>query len=169
MVHHVSARVLHRLDGMGRRILVVEPYEAIRELLQAALRRTGHDLEAVETGNEAIAAMEREHFPCVVVGSPVVVKAADTKVLFLEYVEHHCPQWRPCLIVVTTHVEAGQIVEASERLRVCAVLAKPFAADDLLEVVDGCLAGRHTPTRWIGIPKHGSAPATRAGASSRDS
>lgn len=154
---------------MGHRILVVEPYEAIRELLQAALRHAGHDLEAVETGNEAIAAMEREHFPCVVVGSPVVVEAADAKVLFLEYVEHHCPQWRPCLIVVTTHVETGQIVEASERLRVCAVLAKPFAADDLLELVDGCLAGRHTPTRWIGIPKHGAAPAIRAGASSRDS
>ena len=154
---------------MGRRILVVEPYEAIRELLRAALRRTGHDLEAVETGNEAIAAMEREHFPCVVVGSPVAVRAGDEKVLFLEYIERHCPQWRPCLVVLTTHVEAGEIVEASERLQVCAVLAKPFAADDLLEVVEGCLAGRHTPTRWIGIPQHGDAPAIRAGASSRDS
>ena len=147
---------------MGRRILVVEPYEAIRELLRAVLRRTGHDLEAVETGNEAIAAMEREHFPCVVVGSPVVVTAADTKVLFLEYIERHCPEWRPCLIVVTTQVEAGQIVDASERLGVCAVLAKPFAADDLIEAVDDCLAGRHAPTRWIGIPEHASVSATAA-------
>lgn len=147
---------------MRGRILVIEPYEAIRELLRVSLDRTGHEVAAVETGDEAIAAMEREHFPCVVVGSPVVVEAAPAKVLFLEYVEHHCPQWRPCLIVVTTHVDAGQIVEASERLRVCAVLAKPFVADDLLEVVDGCLAGRHTPTRWIGIPEHTSAPATAA-------
>ena len=138
---------------MGDRILVVEPYEGIRELLQAALRRTGHDLEAVETGDEAIAAMEREHFTCVLVGSPVTVDTGIANVLFLEYIEHHCPQ-RPCLIVLTTHVEAGEIVAASERLGVCAVLAKPFAADDLLEVVDGCLAGRHTPTRWIGIPDH---------------
>lgn len=162
MVYHRDARVLHQLDAMGRRILVVEPYEAIRELLNTALRRTGHELEAAGTGNEAIAAMEREYFPCVIVGSPVVVAAADPNVLFLEYVEKHCPQWRPCLIVLTTHVEAGLIVDASERLRVCAVLAKPFAADELLEVVDGCLAGRHTPTRWIGIPKHRAAPATRA-------
>lgn len=147
---------------MGDRILVIEPYEPIRELLRAALRRIGHEVVAVGTGDEAIAAMEREHFPCVLVGSPVAVQAGDAKVLFLEYIERHCPQWRPCLIVVTTHVEAGQIVAASERLRVCAVLAKPFAADDLLEVVDGCLAGRHTPTRWIGIPAHTSAPATAA-------
>lgn len=147
---------------MRGRILVVEPYEAIRELLRAAMRRTGHEIVAVETGGEAIAAMEREHFPCVVVGSPVVVQTGGAKLLFLEYIERHCPHWRPCLIVVTTHIEAGQIVAASERLRVCAVLAKPFAAEDLLEVVGGCLAGRHTPTRWIGIPERASAPATAA-------
>jgi DNA-binding NtrC family response regulator len=139
---------------MPGRILVVEPYEGIRDLLRAALGRTGHDVTAVETGGEAIAAMEREHFPCIVVGSPVVVTTGNATLLFLEYIEQHCPQWRPCLIVATTHVEAGQIIAASERLRVCAVLAKPFGADDLLDVIDGCLAGRHAPTRWIGIPEH---------------
>lgn len=147
---------------MAGRILVVEPYEAIRELLRAAMRRTGHEVVAVETGEEAIAAMEREHFPCVLVGSPVAVQTGGAKLLFLEYIERHCPEWRPCLIVLTTHVEAGQIVAASERLGVCAVLAKPFAADALIEVVDGCLADRHTPTRWIGIPEHASAPAMAA-------
>lgn len=147
---------------MRGRILVVEPYEAIRELLRVALGRTGHEVAAVETGNEAIAAMEREHFPCVVVGSPVTVQTGDAKLLFLEYVERRCPQWRPCLIVLTTHVDPGQIVAAAERLSVCAVLAKPFAAEDLLEVVDGCRAGRHTPTRWIGVPEHASTQAAAA-------
>lgn len=147
---------------MRGRILVIEPYEAIRELLRLSLHRTGHEVAAVETGDEAIAAMEREHFPCVLVGSPVTVRAGDAKVLFLEYIERHCPEWRPCLIVLTTHVEAGQIVDASERLGVCAVMAKPFAADELIEVVDDCLAGRHTPTRWVGIPEHTSAAVTAA-------
>ena len=153
---------------MRNRILVVEPYHDIRELLQAALRRTGHDVAAVKNGNEAIAAMEREHFPWVVVGSPVVVETRDAKVLFLEYIERHCPQWRPCLIVVTTQVEAGEITAASERLRVCAVLAKPFAAEDLLDVVGGCLSGRHTATRWIGVPERSSAAATAAAATAPD-
>jgi DNA-binding NtrC family response regulator len=148
--------------GMRGRVLVVEPYEAIRDLLRAALGRSEHDVEAVETGDEAIAALEREHFPCVVVGSPVVMKRGRAKLLFLEYIERHRPQWRPCLIVVTTHVEEGQIVAAAERLRVCAVLAKPFAADDLLDVVDGCLAGRHAPTRWIGVPDRSSETVTAA-------
>lgn len=147
---------------MRGRILVIEPYEGIRELLCAAIRRTGHEVVAVEAGDEAIAAMEREHFPCVLVGSPVSVQTGGAKLLFLEYIERHCPEWRPCLIVLTTHVEAGQIVAASERLAVCAVLAKPFAADELIEVVDDCLAGRHTPTRWVGIPEHTSAAVTAA-------
>lgn len=108
--------------------------------------------------------MEREHFPCVVVGSPVAVRTRGAELRFLEYIERHCPQWKPCLIVVTTHVEEGQVVATSEGLRVCAVLAKPFAADALLDVVDGCLAGRHTPTPWIGVREHASATAAASAA-----
>lgn len=144
---------------MSGRILIVEPYAAIRELVAAALRRSAHDIAAAADGNEAVAAMEREHFRCVIVGSPVVVKSGDEKILFLEYIERHCPRWRPCLVVVTTHVEEGEIATASERLRVCAVLAKPFGAQDLLRLVDACLAGSHRPTRWIGVAEPYAAPA----------
>lgn len=136
---------------MKGRVLTIEPYDPIRELLVATLHRTSHEVVSVGSGNDALAAMEREHFPCVVVGSPVVVESGGTKVLFLDYLERHCPQWRPCLIVVTTHVEAGEVLAISKRLRVCAVLAKPFSSEDLLDVVDACLAGRHMPTRWIGV------------------
>lgn len=138
---------------MQGRILIVEPDDAIREMLRVALRRTGHDVAAMDTGDEAIAAMEREHFSCVLVGSPVTVESNGARLLFLEYIERHCPRWRPCIIVVTTHVEPGPVIATVERLAVCAVLAKPFAAADLLDVVGGCLAGRHTPTRWIGVPE----------------
>jgi DNA-binding NtrC family response regulator len=150
---------------MHDRILIVEPYVAIRELLEACLRRAQHDVAAVDDGNEALAAMEREHFPCVVVGSPVVVHVHGEHVLFLEYIEQHCPEWKPCLVVVTTHVEAGDVTAVSRRLRVCAVLGKPFASEDLLEAVDGCLFGRHAPTRWIGIKEPRPAPAAYGSAS----
>lgn len=136
---------------MKTRVLVVEPYAPIRELLEASLRHAAHEVAAVDDGNAAVAAMESEHFPCVIVGSPVLVQTRDATMLFLEYIERHCPQWKPCLIVVTTHVESGQVVAASRRLRVCAVLAKPFAAEDLLSVVRECVAGMHEPTRWIGL------------------
>lgn len=145
---------------MRGRILIVEPYEPIRDLLATVLRRTGQEVVTAGNGNEAVAAMEREHFPCVVVGSPVAVDTRGEKVLFLSYIERHCPQWRPCLVVVTTHVEAGEIVAVAQRLGVCAVLAKPFAAEDLLAMVEACLAGRHAPTRWIGVPDLRTAAAT---------
>lgn len=117
---------------MQGRILIVEPDDAIREMLRAALRRTGHDVAAMDTGDEAIAAMEREHFSCVLVGSPVTVESNGARLLFLEYIERHCPRWRPCIIVVTTHVEPGPVIATVERLAVCAVLAKPFAAADVV-------------------------------------
>lgn len=157
MVDHVSARFLHRLSLMQRRILIVEPYQAIRELLAASLLRAGHAVEAVENGNEALAAMERGHFRCVIVGSPVVVRTHGASMLLLEYIERHCPHWNPRLLVVTTQVEPGDITDLSRRLGVCAVLAKPFEAEDLLDAVDGCLDGCHGPTRWIGMAEHATA------------
>lgn len=132
-------------------ILVIEPDEAIRGLIEAALRRADRDVLPLEDGAVALAAMEREHFPCVVVGSPVRVDADGGPVLFLEYIERHCPEWRPCLIVLTTHVDSKPVLSLAARLRACAVVAKPFTPDDLLNVVDDCLAGRHKRTRWIGI------------------
>lgn len=139
---------------MKRRILIVEPYQAIRDLLEASLRRTEHSVAAVKSGNEAVAAMEREDFCCVIVGSPVVVRLDGETMLLLEYIERHCPQWNSCLLVVTTHVEAGVVTAISRRLRVCAVLAKPFDAEDLLDAVNDCLGGCHGPTRWIGLAEH---------------
>lgn len=146
---------------MADRVLVVEPYGPIRQLLETALRLAAHDVAAVANGNEAVAAMEHEHFPCVIVGSPVAVQIGDTRMLLLEHIEHCCREWKPCLIVVTTLVEAGEVVTASKRLRVCAVLAKPFAAGDLLRVVDDCIEGRHGPTQWVGVPEPPAAPLKR--------
>ena len=143
---------------MQRRILIVEPYQAIRELLVASLLRAGHAVEAVENGNEAIAAMERGPFRCVIVGSPVIVRTGGASMLLLEYIERHCVQRiNSCLLVVTTQVQGGDITALSQRLGVCAVLAKPFEAEDLLDAVDGCLDGRHGPTRWIGMAEHATA------------
>lgn len=136
---------------MQRRILIIEPYQAIRELLETSLRHSRHVVVVLEDGNEALEAMEREDFRCIIVGSPVVVRRGGESMLFLDYVERHCPQWSPCLLVVTTHVEAGEITSISHRLGVCAVLAKPFAAEDLLEAVEGCLNRADQPTRWIGL------------------
>lgn len=133
-------------------ILLIEPYEDIRKLVEMTLRHTGHEVRSVGDGSSAIEALEREFFSCVVVGSPVTVPAGGRQVLFLEYIEEHCPQWRPCMVVITSYVESERVLSAAQRLDVCAVFAKPFSAPDLAAVVGDCAAGRQPARRWYGIP-----------------
>lgn len=135
-------------------ILLIEPSQGVRELIAADLRQEGYGVEAVADGVTAIETMERQFFPCVIVGSPVPVEVENReRVLFLEYLEQHCPEWRPGVIVATTYVESEQMLSLAARLQVCAVLAKPFERADLLDVVRTCLSGEHHPTRWVGVPE----------------
>lgn len=135
------------------RILLIEPYDDIRKLVEITLRHGGHEVASVGDGRSAIEAMEREFFPCIVVGSPVAVRAGGREVMFLEYVETQCPEWRPCIVVITTYVENDRLLSAAQRLDVCAVFAKPFSAAELAAVVGECAAGRRPARRWYGIPE----------------
>ena len=137
---------------MRSRILLVEPYEDIRRLIEWKLHHEGYEVESVADGRAAIEAMAREAFGCVIVGSPVVVKEARGDVLFLEYLEKNCPQWRPRIVVITTYIESSQVLAASRRLDAWAVFAKPFSPPELMAVINECMAGRKPARRWYGIP-----------------
>lgn len=137
---------------MGR-VLLLEPYEEIRNLVAAIMRRAGHEVVLVLDGNGAVEAMEREYFSCVVVGAPVTVHAGGEKVMFLEYIERHCPEWRPCMIVMTSYVDSMSVLSVAQRLDVCAVFAKPFSAPELMAAMDECFAGRRPSQRWYGFPE----------------
>lgn len=135
------------------RILLIEPYADIRKLVEITLRRDGYEVTSVSSGSGAIEAMERELFSCVVVGSPVKVSVKGREQMFLEYLEEHCLQGRPGLVVATAFVESERVLSAAERLDVCAVFAKPFSAPDLAAIVGECAAGRRPARRWYGIPE----------------
>lgn len=134
-------------------ILIVEPYDDIRKLVEVTLRHGGLDVLSLGDGSSAIEAMEREFFSCVVVGSPVTVMAGDRDLMFLEYIEEQCPQWRPCMVVITSWIESPRVLMAAQRLDACAVFAKPFSAPELAAVVAACAAGRRPARRWYGIPE----------------
>lgn len=135
------------------RILLIEPYQDIRQLVELTLRHDGHEVSSVGDGPSAIEAMERELFSCIVIASPVAVTAGGRELLFLEYIEKHRPEWRPCMVVITTYVESRRVLSAAQRLDVCAVFAKPFSAPELADVVAECAAGRRPARRWYGIPE----------------
>lgn len=134
------------------RILLIEPHEDIRKLVEVTLDMAGHDVAAVPDGQSAIAALEEEFFACVIVGSPVVVEADGRELIFLEYIEQRCPEWRPCMVVITSWIDSARLLAAAQRLDVCAVFAKPFSAPELMAVLEECIAGRRPPRRWHGIP-----------------
>ena len=136
---------------MGR-ILVIEPNEPIRRLVERTLQLAGHDVLAVEDALSGVVAMEREAFACVVVDSPVAIEARGRRMLLLEYLEAHCPEWRPPLVVMTSWVENTDVLSVAERLGAWAVFAKPFSAAEFLAVVDQCAGGERPAQRWYGIP-----------------
>lgn len=134
------------------RVLLLEPYDDIRYMLALMLRHGGHDVVVAADGRGAVEALERELFACVVVASPVPVRSGGRDMLFLEYIEQHCPNSRPALVVITNRVDSSDVLSAAQRVDACAVFAKPFSAPDLLAAVDDCAAGRRPPQRWHGIP-----------------
>jgi DNA-binding NtrC family response regulator len=145
------------------RILLVEPFEDIRKLLGAALRKDGYDVAVAADGVSAIDAMERESFGCVIVGSPVAVDVDGRSMILLEYLDKTCPEWRPNLIVITNAIDRGPVLELSERLDACAVFAKPFSRTEFMAVLAECMAGRKPAQRWFGIPDALTSRATFGG------
>lgn len=140
-------------EVMIPRILVIEPYEDIRKLVEMTLRHGGQEVTSFSDASSAIEALEREFFSCVVVGSPVTVTVEGRTLMFLEYIEERCPHWRPCLVVITSWVESERVLMAAERLDVCAIFAKPFSATELEAVVAECAAGLRPERRWYGVPE----------------
>ena len=134
------------------RVLVVEPYEDIRLLVTATLALHGYEVVSVADGLGAVAAMERESFACLVVGSPVTIEHEGQSMLFLEHIERGLHAGCPFIVVITTYVESERVLSAAHRLDACAIFAKPFAPEELLAVVRDCVSGRRPSRRWYGIP-----------------
>ena len=145
------------------RVLIVEPYEEIRLLMRAALEHAGHEVETIDNGGEALEAIERERFSCLVIGSPVWMEGRAGGTLLLDCIERNRAERSPSVVVVTTHIDDPALLAAAERLDAWAVFAKPFSTPQLLAVIGECIAGRRPPQRWFGIP----ASSLEAAASSR--
>ena len=114
-------------------VLVIDDEEAVRELLGDIVRSLGHQVTARETGVQAMADYAPGRFQLVLtdIGMPGltgwqiadVVRALDPEVM---------------LAFVTGWAE-DVTPEALERAGVDAVIAKPFAIDDVQRVVDAAL------------------------------
>jgi len=119
-----------------KKILVVDDEPLVRKLLGRILARLGSDLVLAETVQEAIAALETG-VDLVITdvklggsGSGVDVARAASRL-------HPAPP----VIAISGFAEAAEGL-ALGRAGVAAFIAKPFTAEDILEVVEGLQAPR---------------------------
>jgi two-component system chemotaxis response regulator CheY len=131
---------VHKLDGTGRRILVIDDDLAIRVLLQAVLKRMKFEVELAEDG---AAGLER-----LAVDRPYDLVLLDLMMPrlngyeFIEQIGQRYPgAERPHIIVFTAAGKRG--VEKIPVSSVCNSILKPFDLDTFIEIISECLNRSH--------------------------
>jgi excisionase family DNA binding protein len=126
--------------GPGRRVLVVDPDGASRDVTSSALRSAGH---AVETAPDGLVATERlRHGPFDLVVSELRVPGLDVFAVVRE-ARRATPALR--LMIVTGHSSEAAAIEALN-FGVGGYLVKPSRPAEIAATAARVLAGRSTPS-----------------------
>lgn len=129
-----------KLDGSGRKILVVDDDLAIRVLLQAVLRRMKFEVELAEDGAVGLEKIGRDGGYDL-----ILLDLMMPKLNGYEFIDRIGAQAyngnRPHIIVFTAAGKRG--VDKIPEDAVCASILKPFDLDKFIEIIDDCLKGVH--------------------------
>lgn len=140
-----------KLDGTGRKILVIDDDLAIRVLLQAVLRRMKFDVELAEDGAVGLEKLHRNGRFDLILLDLMMPKLNGYE--FIEKVGKEFPELRPHIIVFTAAGKRG--VEKIPPNTVCNSILKPFDLEKFIDMITDCLNQTHvTSTRSAeGSPK----------------
>lgn len=128
-----------RLDGSGRRILVIDDDLAIRVLLQAVLRRMKFDVELAEDGAAGLERLHASHFDLILLD---LMMPRLNGYEFIEAIGQRNDGERPHIVVFTAAGKRG--VDKIPPQAVCASILKPFDLDRFVEIIGDCLNGLHS-------------------------
>lgn len=109
-------------------VLVIEDDDAIRNMLVAALRRTGLDVQSARNGEEALQLLESQR----VILLDLMLPRVDGWTVLREIFERVKP--RPIVIVMTAGVPLQQPLDPPPDL----LVSKPFDLHALIETVVNC-------------------------------
>ncbi|HKR67100.1 MAG TPA: response regulator [Thermoanaerobaculia bacterium] len=142
---------VHKLDGSGRRILVIDDDLAIRVLLQAVLRRMKFDVELAEDGAAGLEKLQQNGGYDLVLLDLMMPRLNGYE--FIEEIGKRYPEQRPHIVVFTAAGKRG--VEKIPADAVCNSILKPFDLDTFIEIITECLNGSHptlseSSTRSVG-------------------
>ena len=129
-----------KLDGSGRKILVIDDDLAIRVLLQAVLRRMKFDVELAEDGAAGLEKLGKDGGYDLVLLDLMMPKLNGYEFIERISARPH-DDGRPHIIVFTAAGKRG--VDKIPEDSVCASILKPFDLDKFIEIIGDCLTGAH--------------------------
>lgn len=132
---------VQRIDGAGRRILVIDDDLAIRVLLSAVLRRLKFDVELAEDGTVGLEHLEKNGEFDLVLLDLMMPRLNGYE--FIDIVRQRYANHPPHIIVFTAAGKRG--VDKIPPHSICNSILKPFDLDKFLEVIAECLEKKHDP------------------------
>ena len=130
---------VQKLDGSGRRILVIDDDLAIRVLLQAVLKRMKFDVELAEDGAAGLEKLQRDGGFDLILLDLMMPRLNGYE--FIEQIGELYPEQRPHIIVFTAAGKRG--VDKIPPTAVCNSILKPFDLDTFIEIITECLNHAH--------------------------
>lgn len=129
-----------KLDGTGKKILVVDDDLAIRVLLQAVLRRLKFEVDLAEDGAAGLEKLGSNGGFDLVLLDLMMPRLNGYEFIDRIGTGYHDGK-RPHIIVFTAAGKRG--VDKIPEDTVCASILKPFDLDRFIDIIGECLSGAH--------------------------
>lgn len=129
-----------KIDGTGRKILVIDDDLAIRVLLQAVLKRMKFDVELAEDGAAGLERLQANDGAV----DLILLDLMMPKLNGYEFIEQIGQKYdgnRPHIIVFTAAGKRG--VDKIPAEAVCNAILKPFDLERFIEMIGECLNKTH--------------------------
>jgi len=135
---------VQKLDGNGRKILVIDDDLAIRVLLQAVLKRLKFEVELAEDGAVGLDKLAQNGHVDLILLDLMMPRLNGYE--FIEEIRKRYPD-RPHIVVFTAAGKRG--VDKIPQNAVCNSILKPFDLDTFIDIIGDCLSGAHATTAPI--------------------
>jgi CheY-like chemotaxis protein len=129
-----------KLDGTGRRILVIDDDLAIRVLLQAVLKRMKFEVDLAEDGAAGLEKVQQNGTFDLILLDLMMPRLNGYE--FIERIGEIYGDRRPHIVVFTAAGKRG--VDKIPAEAVCNAILKPFDLDKFIEIIADCLNRQHT-------------------------
>jgi CheY-like chemotaxis protein/predicted regulator of Ras-like GTPase activity (Roadblock/LC7/MglB family) len=136
------------------KVLVVDDSLSVRKVVERALAGRQIDVVCAASGSEALERLERDA-PDVVVCDVVMPDRDGYEIC--DFIKRH-PRLAHTPVLLMSGIVNDEVRERAAQVQSAGILAKPFAADDLLRYLDGLLAQRPAPPARSPAPR-AAAPA----------